>query len=853
MARQLHIHIHTPMVRRVTRDKKVVYDADQPTPFEELVQRLMELLAQQEGTATKDDAEPGHPFYGNQYTKVAGMGEKPTSATSKGVKNIVHELLSSGHPFSFEELKAATGAKLDQQLHNAISELKSGKHKAGALSIVKVGKGQYQVVNEKGEPQSNPIGSPTKAENPAVAPVPQPKAPTPPAQAPDAPVEVKAEDPFAGFTLPQPTPEDKAANALNGPHDALKGGWTLNNGVPTPPDVQVPKLKMDKALADTHYKQHIQDTTAAVVEAYHAHGEETAAQVWKEGKAQAMAQWATNHTGTLHKAKPVEVFAEDKELVKKLALIDMDDTLSGSGIEEAKEKAIAQWKQDTAKAKSTPKPTPQPEAKKEEPEAEPKKEEASKAPAPKAGDISPFLPVPKAIVPDDHKHIDVDDFAGGPLSNSYAKNINAQKSMMVADSASAVQNKINLAKKIDEKLKASPHFQEVQEAFKKAFAGGYDNLPAKLISHWAGSSGGNHPGSCSVQLCIRDAFGMGHEEVSYSAFHALHKHGKGQEAEDKLHREAAANIGYKADTPEKLETYKKAMRDFAAAQYHNTQDYFKEKGITHLHLVRGMSVGESGEGGQKARKVKVKMQPASSFSNNHGTALEFSKGASMFAVKVPVSQVLGSYLTGFGCSNEHEVVVLGHKDMEAVQVGYQHSPTQQHMVENIQASLGASAATKAPASKQGSAVAAKKEAAAAKPKGTGKKPTLTDHFGSAAGAGSLAKKIHNAAKAGDLEALKSYHTLTGALNPKTHALSNAWMSYYGLQPAQATAAPAVQGGPTPSDFGILPKWPTAAAIHKAGQSGNVTGVKQLMQKVTEAGMPSTYQFGMAWLKHLGAA
>ena len=46
----------------------------------------------------------------NVSYKIVAHAVQGTLKPLKGVKNIVHQLLSTGHPFSFDELKAATGA-----------------------------------------------------------------------------------------------------------------------------------------------------------------------------------------------------------------------------------------------------------------------------------------------------------------------------------------------------------------------------------------------------------------------------------------------------------------------------------------------------------------------------------------------------------------------------------------------------------------------------------------------------------------------------------------------------------------------------------------------------------------------
>ena len=71
---------------------------------------------------------------------------KPTSATAKGAKAGTHELLSSGHPFSMDELVKATGSS-KASVMTALSDLKNPKYAGskGALNIVKRADGSYHV------------------------------------------------------------------------------------------------------------------------------------------------------------------------------------------------------------------------------------------------------------------------------------------------------------------------------------------------------------------------------------------------------------------------------------------------------------------------------------------------------------------------------------------------------------------------------------------------------------------------------------------------------------------------------------------------------------------------------------
>jgi hypothetical protein len=75
----------------------------------------------------------------------------------------------------------------------------------------------------------------------------------------------------------------------------------------------------------------------------------------------------------------------------------------------------------------------------------------------------------------------------------------------------------------------------------------------------------------------------------------------------------------------------------------------------------------------------------------HSTALSFSDNFSLFTVKVPASQVLGSFISGYGCTNESEVVVLNHESLESIQVGAKHAASAITMSAHI-ASIGAGGA-----------------------------------------------------------------------------------------------------------------------------------------------------------------
>jgi hypothetical protein len=114
-----------------------------------------------------------------------------------------------------------------------------------------------------------------------------------------------------------------------------------------------------------------------------------------------------------------------------------------------------------------------------------------------------------------------------------------------------------------------------------------------------------------------------------------------------------------------LNGFKKALRHFIAAQHEHTQEFFKKNGITHVVVARGMWV----VGPDEHTVSKIKLQPASSFSTSVEVAKHFAgHSGSLLLARVPVSQVLGTHRSGFGCTNEHEVVLLNHPKTQVVHV-----------------------------------------------------------------------------------------------------------------------------------------------------------------------------------------
>jgi hypothetical protein len=105
-------------------------------------------------------------------------------------------------------------------------------------------------------------------------------------------------------------------------------------------------------------------------------------------------------------------------------------------------------------------------------------------------------------------------------------------------------------------------------------------------------------------------------------------------------------------TPE----YQAREKAYLRAEYEATQAWFKERGITHVSLFRGIEL-DAPEG-----RTTVQMQPASSWTTSYDTAYDFASTGpdpKVLLTRVPVEQVLSTCVTGRGCLHETEVILLG--------------------------------------------------------------------------------------------------------------------------------------------------------------------------------------------------
>lgn len=607
----------TPLTTKVAKLLKAL------DPAMDLTERLLAILVElghlrkvDLSTLLKGDVA-GHPFYGNQWTEGAGGGEKPTKASAKGVKGGVHELLSSGHSFTFEELKAATGVTTDKHLSSALSELKNPKWAGpkGALTILKVGNHYY----------------------------------------------VQKADPNAGQSKPEAAPKP-VAEAKPAAAEKPTGGKGF---------AKAPAVKMATGAADKVYAHAVSSAAIIAAEMMNSGGigATKAAQIFKDGKALAMAQWKANTTGTDQTAKAQEVFKADTKMMEALSASAKAGGLTDDGVKDA----LAQWKTDTANEKAGLFGVVKPvvgTAHTVKPEVAASYAAASTAAASlssaKSSTSLSGIPSAKEIEASGGQ-VSTQDFDSTSSGGKFMKEVGELKSKMEAETNGPVGNKVGVQKRISSQLKDSPNFEALATAGNKTPEG----LVKALVSTWAGSSGDSNALSVAVQLAVRDVFDMKSGDLEMKALGTLKDH-----TEDEAYKAAANMLGIDTKGMKNMDGIKAGLREFVGAQYRSTQTWLKEQGIKHVSVFRGMRVGV---GSAKPTMTDLKLQPASSFSTNLGTAKSFSGGHTVFMARVPAAQVLGSYLTGFGCSNEHEVVLLAGPRMKAVAVGSSNASTRQQL------------------------------------------------------------------------------------------------------------------------------------------------------------------------------
>jgi SPP1 gp7 family putative phage head morphogenesis protein len=203
-----------------------------------------------------------------------------------------------------------------------------------------------------------------------------------------------------------------------------------------------------------------------------------------------------------------------------------------------------------------------------------------------------------------------------------------------------IAGKIPWEKYADDYLKEFEAFLETQDAPRFTSANTpYEQIVANLIHQWAVTSADSAPLSLALQFAARDLF-------------------------------APTAFTQHLDLQGGLVPYLKFRDfyyDFLRVMYQNTQALLAKEKITRVPLFRGLTIRvDPPLSTAEVHQIDPKLQPMSSFSLSLKTAESFAAyqkfaGAQSLVLvgDVPRERVLSCPLTGFGCLDEQELVILG--------------------------------------------------------------------------------------------------------------------------------------------------------------------------------------------------
>jgi hypothetical protein len=167
-----------------------------------------------------------------------------------------------------------------------------------------------------------------------------------------------------------------------------------------------------------------------------------------------------------------------------------------------------------------------------------------------------------------------------------------------------------------------------------------------LVKQWAATSNGNDPLSLAMQELVGEMFNL-------------------KNPSPWIYRYEENNLQSQIDMIKQSD--REVLSDFLRIQYERTQANFKQFGVTEVYIHRGF--GAYGDLADTVRNasdtISVSMRPLSSWSTSKDVARgfqyeeSFGSGTGYMSTVVPTSRVFSMPGSGFGCSNEYELVLLG--------------------------------------------------------------------------------------------------------------------------------------------------------------------------------------------------
>ena len=187
-----------------------------------------------------------------------------------------------------------------------------------------------------------------------------------------------------------------------------------------------------------------------------------------------------------------------------------------------------------------------------------------------------------------------------------------------------------------------------------------------VIGNWAKTSGDADPDAVFAQEMARREFGLPPKTVDHLRKHVY----MGVKYQDFRRDVDFVQESIRVHPYGSEVVYRRTLR----TMYDHTQARFAREGITEVSLIRGTGLNKEDRqafldaGGGRGVSVTsaVQMQPMSSFTSSRKTATQFAgMGGGMPHIlrgTVPVSRIIGTARTGYGCWHEEEFVVIGGED-----------------------------------------------------------------------------------------------------------------------------------------------------------------------------------------------
>lgn len=190
---------------------------------------------------------------------------------------------------------------------------------------------------------------------------------------------------------------------------------------------------------------------------------------------------------------------------------------------------------------------------------------------------------------------------------------------------------------------------KLYEDAKEALA---EDATSGLIAAWAMSSNDDFPDSLAIQDTAKRIFKLDNTAPWTS-----------QDASTEPQKEAL------------LLKHGDVYEAYLKAQYDNTQEFFKSKGISEITVYRGLQKSDIDMGLNFGDEddddyegifsgFELQSRPLSSWTTKLGTAEDFASAfntnsGTVYRQVIPTSRIIGTPFTGLGCRREEELVILG--------------------------------------------------------------------------------------------------------------------------------------------------------------------------------------------------